>query len=160
MFYYCMWLDFNTFSCFFAEFLLFSTKGSDTGCDFSLGSFCYSPVYFLWRMHLHSGCYYYDYVVIGVLRPSWFTEILFWIGLLLFKEVKQLIIIIINLGDVVPNWGPLCIECSTLWCNTQLRSVVHRLQYTDVIPEVRCASVQCDVIPNWGPLCIECSTLM
>ena len=27
-------------------------------------------------MHLRSG-YYYDYVVIGVLRPSWFTEILF-----------------------------------------------------------------------------------
>ena len=44
-------------------------------------------------LHLLSGCYYYDYVVIGVLRPSWFTEILFWIGLLLSKEVKQLKII-------------------------------------------------------------------
>ena len=26
---------------------------------------------------LLSGCYYYDYVVIGVLSPSWFIEILF-----------------------------------------------------------------------------------
>ena len=46
-------------------------------------------------LHLLSGYYYYDYVVIGVLRPSWFTEILFWIGLLVSKEVKQLKIIII-----------------------------------------------------------------
>ena len=41
-------------------------------------------------MHLHSGYYYYDYVVIGVQRPSWTAEILFWIGLLLSKEVTQL----------------------------------------------------------------------
>ena len=46
-------------------------------------------------LHLLSGYYYYDYVVIGVLRPLWFTEILFWIALLLSKEVKQLKIIII-----------------------------------------------------------------
>ena len=26
-------------------------------------------------LHLLSGYYYYDYVVIGVLRPSWLTEI-------------------------------------------------------------------------------------
>ena len=75
---YCSWLGFNTlFSCFLAGFLLFSPKESVTGCDSSLGSFCYSPVYFLSRMYLHSGYYYYDYVVIGVLRPSSFTEILF-----------------------------------------------------------------------------------
>ena len=30
----------------------------------------------------------------GVLRPSWFTEILFWIGLLLSEKVLQLKIII------------------------------------------------------------------
>ena len=28
-------------------------------------------------LHLLSGYYYYDYVAIGVLRPSWFAEILF-----------------------------------------------------------------------------------
>ena len=28
-------------------------------------------------LHLHSGYYYYDYVVIRVLRLSWFREILF-----------------------------------------------------------------------------------
>ena len=28
-------------------------------------------------LHLLYGYYYYDFVVIGVLRPSWFTEILF-----------------------------------------------------------------------------------
>ena len=28
-------------------------------------------------LHLLSGYYYYDYVVIGVLRPSWLTKILF-----------------------------------------------------------------------------------
>ena len=28
-------------------------------------------------LYLLSGYYYYDYVVIGVLRPSWFTDILF-----------------------------------------------------------------------------------
>ena len=46
-------------------------------------------------MLLHYGYYYYDYVVIGVLRPSWFTEIFFSIGLLLSNKVKQLKIIII-----------------------------------------------------------------
>ena len=45
-------------------------------------------------MRLLSGYYYYDYVVRAVLRPSWFTEITFWIGLLLSIEVKQLMIII------------------------------------------------------------------
>ena len=33
----------------FAGFLLFSSKGSDTGCDSSLGSFCSLKVYFLSR---------------------------------------------------------------------------------------------------------------
>ena len=32
-----------------------------------------------------SGYYYYDYVVIGVLRPSWCTEIIVCIGMLLSK---------------------------------------------------------------------------
>ena len=72
-YYYCILLGFNTlFSHFFTEFLLFSPNGSVTGCDSSLGSFCYSPVYFLSRMHLHSG-----YVVIGVLRSLWFTDFSF-----------------------------------------------------------------------------------
>ena len=59
------------FSCLFAGFLLFSPKGSLTGCDSLFGSFCYSPVYFLSRMHLHFGYYYYNYVIIGVLGPLW-----------------------------------------------------------------------------------------
>ena len=42
---------------------------SVTGCDSSLRSFCYFSVCFLSRMHLHLGYYYYNYVVIGVLRP-------------------------------------------------------------------------------------------
>ena len=46
-------------------------------------------------MQFISGYSYYDYVVIGGLRRSWFTEILFLIGILLSKEVKQLKIIII-----------------------------------------------------------------
>ena len=49
-------------------------------------------------MHLLSGYYYYDYLVIGVLRPLWFTEILYGTGLLkllLSEEVKQVKIIII-----------------------------------------------------------------
>ena len=64
------------FSCFFAGFLLFSPKVSVTGCDSSLGSFYYSPVSFLLRMHLYSSYYYYDYLFyVRVLRPSWFAEI-------------------------------------------------------------------------------------
>ena len=35
------------FSGFFAGLLLFSPKGSVTGCDSLLGSFCHSPVYVL-----------------------------------------------------------------------------------------------------------------
>ena len=69
-------------------------QGINHGMWLQLWSFCYSKVYFLSRMHFHSGYYYYDYVVIDVLRPSWFTEIIFWMGLLLSKEVKQLKIII------------------------------------------------------------------
>ena len=41
-------------------------------------------------MHFLSGYYYYDYVITGVLKPPWFTEISIW-----NKEVKQLKIIII-----------------------------------------------------------------
>ena len=56
-------------------------------------------------LHLLSGYYYYDYLVIGVLRPFWFTEIL-WIGLLLSKDVKQLkIIIIISLWRRVDDFS-------------------------------------------------------
>ena len=39
-------------------------------------------------LHLLSGYYYYDYVVIGVLRPSWLTEIHCWIVEILSKVVK------------------------------------------------------------------------
>ena len=40
VYYCCIWLGFYPlFSCFFAVFLLFSSKGSVTGCDSSLGSF-------------------------------------------------------------------------------------------------------------------------
>ena len=49
--------------------------------------------YFLSRMHLHSGYYYYDYVVICVLRLEIYRN--FLLNLLLSKEVKQLVIIII-----------------------------------------------------------------
>ena len=56
------------FSCFFTEFLLLSSKGSVTGCDSSLGSFCYSS----FRIYdILSGYYYYDCVIMRVLRPSW-----------------------------------------------------------------------------------------
>ena len=44
-----------------------------------------------------SGYYYYDYVVLGVLRQSWFREILFWIRLLLSKDDNQLKIITFSL---------------------------------------------------------------
>ena len=53
------------FTCFFAGFLLFFPKGSVTGCDWSLGSFCYSGMILHFAfMHLLSGYYYYDYVII------------------------------------------------------------------------------------------------
>ena len=97
IYYYCIWWGFKTlFSCFFAGFLLFSPKGLVTGCDSSLAweFLLFKSVLHFAFLHLLSGYYYYGYVVIGVLRPSWFTEIFFWIGLLLSKEVKQLIIII------------------------------------------------------------------
>ena len=42
-------------------FLLFSPNGSVTGCDSSLGSFCYSRIILHFAfMHLLSGYYYYD----------------------------------------------------------------------------------------------------
>ena len=44
-------------------------------------------------------------IVIVVLRPSWFTEILFWIGLLLCNEVKQLKIIIIPVPCLIRRAG-------------------------------------------------------
>ena len=42
------------FSCFFAVFRLFSHKGSVTGCDSSLGSFCYSRMIFHFEVHASS----------------------------------------------------------------------------------------------------------
>ena len=77
------------FSCFFAGFLMFSPKESVTGCDSSESHPVTVKGMWAWEflliksvlhfafLHLLSGYYYYDYVVIGVLRPSWFTEILF-----------------------------------------------------------------------------------
>ena len=42
-----------------------------TGCDSSHGSFCRSKMILHFTfMHLLSGYFYYDYVIIGVLRPS------------------------------------------------------------------------------------------
>ena len=50
----------KVFSSFFALFLLFSPKGSVTGCDSSRGSFCYSRVILHFAfMHLLSGYYCY-----------------------------------------------------------------------------------------------------
>ena len=104
---YCIWLGFNPlFSCSFAGCILFSPMAWVTGCDSSLGSFFCSPVYFLSRMHVLSCYYYYDYVVIGVLRPSWRTEILFWIGLQLSKEVKHLKIILLSLYRYIKIISP------------------------------------------------------
>ena len=60
-------------SCFFPWFLIFSPKGSVTGCDSLLGKFYYSQVYFLSHEHINSGYNYYDYVVIDVPRPMWFA---------------------------------------------------------------------------------------
>ena len=78
-YYYCILFGFKTlFFCLFAAFLLFSPMGSVMGCDSSLGSFCYSPVYFLSRMHLLSGYYFFDYVIEYVLINLWLTEILSW----------------------------------------------------------------------------------
>ena len=77
VYYYSIWWSFNRDFCFFAGFLLSSPKGSVTGSDSSLGSFCYSPVLHFALMHLLSG-YYYS--IIGsmhssLLRPSWLTEV-------------------------------------------------------------------------------------
>ena len=47
-----------------------------------------SVLYFAFFLHLLSGYYYYDYVVIGVLRPSWLTEIHCWIVEILSTVVK------------------------------------------------------------------------
>ena len=76
VYYYCILLCFNMFFTyiFFSGFLQFSPKGSVTGCDSWFGSICYSPVYFLSSMNLHSGYYYYRYVIIGVLRPLWLNR--------------------------------------------------------------------------------------
>ena len=40
------------FSCFYAGFLLFSPKGSVTGCDSLLASFCYLKVYVISRSYI------------------------------------------------------------------------------------------------------------
>ena len=60
-YYYVSYLiRFNTlFSCFFAGFLLFSAKGSVTGCDSSLGSLQLLKVYFISR-----SCIYFPATII------------------------------------------------------------------------------------------------
>ena len=50
-------------------------------------------------MHL-SGYNYYDYTIIISQRPLWFPEILFWIGILLSQEVKELNIIIVIISYI------------------------------------------------------------
>ena len=62
--------SYKPFSCLFAGFLMFTLKGSVTGCDSSLRSFCYYRmiIHFAF-LHLVSGYYYCDCVKIGVLRP-------------------------------------------------------------------------------------------
>ena len=92
---YCMWLDFNTlFSCFFAGFLLFSPKGSVTGCDSSLGSFCYSLVT-SFRVHASS----FRLLLLRLCGNRCAEALVIYrnslMGLLLSKEVMQLKTIII-----------------------------------------------------------------
>ena len=66
------------YSCFLTGFLLFSPpRDQSRNVTPHFRIFCYSLVYFLLRMHLYSDYYYYDYEIIGVLRLSWFAEILF-----------------------------------------------------------------------------------
>ena len=93
-YYCCIWLGFNALFYFFTEFLLFSPKKSVTGSDPRSEVLLFSSVL---QLHLYSCYYCYGYIVMGVQRPSWFTEIPFRIGLLLSKEVNQLKIIIIIL---------------------------------------------------------------
>ena len=73
VYYYCIWFGFNTlFSCFFARVLLFSRNVSVMHGMWLLASeflLIKSVLHFAF-MNPHSGCYYYDFVVIGVLRPS------------------------------------------------------------------------------------------
>ena len=54
---------------------MFSPKRSVTGCDSSLGSLFKSVLHFAF-LHLLSGYYYYDYVVIGVLRNVAYRNLL------------------------------------------------------------------------------------
>ena len=90
VYYYCIWFGFNTlFSCSFAGFLLFSPKGSVTDVTPRMGIFCYSPLYFLSRMHLRSGYCYYYYVQWVCWGPRGLQKLSFeYFGLLLSKEVS------------------------------------------------------------------------
>ena len=89
VYYYCIWYDFKML---FPHFFVGDRHGMWL---LALEFLLIKSVFHFAFLQLLSGYYYYDYVVIGVLRPSWFTKILFWIGLLLSKEVKQLKIKII-----------------------------------------------------------------
>ena len=71
-------------------------KGSVAGCDSSLWSFCYSHVYFLSLMHLHSGYYCYDFVIIGVPRPLWSNR-----NSLLEDKQKKMIIWLKNVNTIL-----------------------------------------------------------
>ena len=89
VYYYCIWLGFNMLlSCFLAGFQLFSPKGSVTGCDSSLTSFCYTP---LSSFRL---CIFFRLLLLRI-RSNRCAEALvvykryLCIGLLLSKEIKQ-----------------------------------------------------------------------
>ena len=73
-------------------------------------------------LHLLSGYYYYDYVVICVLRPSWLTEIHCWIVYVSSTVVKLTIIIMIKI--ILPSssvsWyiSFLLFPCANVWENS------------------------------------------
>ena len=85
--YYCIWLGFNMMST------VLSQRDQSRDMTPRLG------VFVILQCTSFRLCIFIPATIIttiGVLRPSWFTEILFWIGLLLSKEFKRLKIIIIS----------------------------------------------------------------
>ena len=90
---------------FFHALLLFLCRISTVlsqGISYGMWLFAWKFLLFFsvrtsFRVHASfSGYNYYNYVVVvsKTTRLSWFTQILFWIGLLLSEEVKQLKVII------------------------------------------------------------------
>ena len=73
-------------------------------------------------MHLVSGYYYYDYVVIGVLRPSWLTEVHCWI-----VQVSSTVVKFYNNNNFVHCPGNICYMCFAI-CgnNTELNFELYR----------------------------------